>query len=180
MIELLFALRKYCLDALKDLSLESKDRGDLPSVKGFIGEIPGETELPRASDFPLLIFRLTNFEDPESATTSVLTVRIIVGTYCSEESNDDKCSPGYHDLLNMLQRLRQSLLKDCDMGGRWRRVGKLEGGPFEYQAYPYWFGDIILQYDERQLTEEFSVEEEIDIYGTGYGNDNTENWQYPK
>lgn len=180
MIELLFALREFCLDAVKDLSLESKDRGELPPVRGYIGDIPGTEDMPPASDFPLLIFRLINFEDPESGSTSVLTVRIIAGVYCSTENNDDKCSPGYHDLLNMLQRLRQSLLKDCDMGGRWRRVGKLEGGPFEYQAYPYCFGDIILQYDERQHTEEFSVEEEIDIYGTGYGNDNTENWQYPK
>lgn len=180
MIELLFALREFCLDAVKDLSLESKDRGELPAVRGYIGDIPGAEDMPPASDFPLLIFRLINFEDPESSSTSVLTVRIIAGVYCSTESSDDICSPAYHDLLNILQRLRHALLKDGDMGDRWRRVGKVEGGPFDYQAYPYFFGDIIVQYDERQIQEEFSQEEEIRINGTAYGNDDTENWQYPQ
>ncbi len=179
MIELLFALREYCLGAVRDLSLESKDRGELPAIKGYIGEIPGGLETPRASDFPLLIFRLSGFEDPEDKPLSVLTARIIVGVYCQEESNDDKCSPGYHDLLNIMQRLRQALQRQKQMGGRWRRVGKIDGGPFDYQRYPYWFGDLIVQYDERQTTEELSVEEEIDTYGSAYGNDQTDSWRYP-
>lgn len=56
MIELLLALREYSLTALNELSLHSKNRGELPPFKGFIGMIPGEEEKPRASDFPLLIF----------------------------------------------------------------------------------------------------------------------------
>lgn len=179
MLELLFEIRKFCLETLKELSLESKDRGDLPEVKCFIGEIPGETELPRASDFPLIIIRLVSFEDPEAGNTSTLTLRILVGAYCDEESNDDMISPGYHDMLNMLQRLRQALLRTPQIGERWRRVGELEGGPFDYQAYPYWFGDIVVQYDERKITEELCVEKEIDTYGTAYGSDETSDWQYP-
>lgn len=178
MIEFLFALRAFCAEALANINLQSLDRGELPEVKLFIGEIPGELETPRASDFPLVILRLAGFEDPAAGTMSTLTLRILVGTYCEEESNDDRVSPGYHDMLNMLQRLRQALLKTPHIG-RWRRTGKLEGGPFETQAYPYWFGDIIARYDERQTTEEFCAEEEINIYGSGYGNDDTRDWRYP-
>lgn len=179
MIELLLALREYSLTALDELSLFSKNRGDLPPFKGFIGMIPGEEEKPRASDFPLLIFRLNNFEDPEGGTDSTFTVRILVGVYNPEESNNDKCSPGYHDLCNALTRLRQALLKRGYIGNRWRRTGKLEGGPFDIQPYPYFFGDIVATYAERQTTEELSVEEEIDTYGSAYGNDQTDSWRYP-
>ena len=181
MIELLFELRSFCLVALKDLSLSSKScgRGDLPAFKGFIGEIPGDGKKPDSSEFPLLIFRLIDFDDPDATSSSTLTLRIIVGVYNEEESNNDKCSPGYHDLLNTLERLRHALLKTRRIGGRWARVNKLQGGPFDIQAYPYWFGDIVIQYGERQITEEFSIEEEIDTYGSAYGNDKTSNWRYP-
>ena len=179
MLELLTALSEFCQDKLSQLSLQSKDRGALPSFKAFIGDVPCEGERPRASDFPLLLFRLTSFEDPPDDTRSALTVRILVGAYCSEESNDDVCTPGYHDVLNAIKRLRQALLKTRTIGGRWRLRGKIEGGPFEQQAYPYYFGDLIVQYEERQTTEEFTTEEEIDNYGSAYGNDNTKDWRYP-
>ena len=178
MIELLFALREFCLDAVKELGLKSKDRGDLPAIKGFIGDTPGESELPPASDFPVLIFRLVSFND-SGGERALLTVRILAGVYNPDDNSDDICSPGYHDLLNILKRLRQALLKQCNINGRWRRVGEVEGGPFEYQAYPYCFGDIIVQYQEIQTQEEFDVEEAINTYGTAYGNDNTGDWVSP-
>lgn len=179
MIELLFELRSFCINALKDLSLSSKSRGDLPAFRGFIGEIPGDGKKPDSSEFPLLIFRLIDFDDSTDSPNSTLTLRIIAGIYNEEESNSDKCSPGYHDLLNVLERLRHELLKTRRIGGRWARVNKLQGGPFDIQAYPYWFGDIVVQYDERQTTEEFSIEEEINTYGSAYGNNETGNWRYP-
>lgn len=176
MIDFLFELRRYCLDAVKDLSLESKDRGDLPAVKGYIGDIPGEMTAPPASDFPLLIFRLTGFEDPPNGV-STLTARIIAGVYNPEDKNGEESSAGYHDLLNILRRLRQALLKLSTLGRRWRRTGPLEGGPFDTQMYPYFFGDIVVQFDERQTSEEFTPKEELDIYGTAYGNDQTNHWR---
>ena len=178
MLELLTELSKYCQDALSGLSLQSKDRGELPSFKSFIGEIPGENEKPRASDFPLLLFRLMSFEDPLNESQSTLYIRIFVGVYCIEESNNDTISPGYHDLLNVLKRLRSALLRVRSIGGR-RLTGKISGGPFEIQAYPYYFGDILVQYEERQNTEEFTEEEEIDNYGSAYGNSETKNWRHP-
>ncbi|NCU30034.1 hypothetical protein EOM60_05555 [Candidatus Saccharibacteria bacterium] len=179
MLELLTELSKYCQDALSELSLQSKDRGELPSFKSFIGEIPGENEKPRASDFPLLLFRLVSFEDPLNALQSTLYVRIFVGVYCIEESNGDTVSPGYHNLLNTLKRLRQALLKKRTIGKRWRLREKVSGGPFEIQSYPYYFGDLLVQFEERQNTEEFTVEEEIDNYGSAYGNDQSKDWRYP-
>ena len=178
MLELLTELSKYCQDALSELSLQSKDRGKLPSFKSFIGEIPGENEKPRASDFPLLLFRLMSFEDPLNESQSTLYIRIFVGVYCIEESNNDTISPGYYDLLNALKRLRSALLRVRSIGGR-RLTGKISGGPFEIQAYPYYFGDILVQYEERQNTEEFTEEEEIDNYGSAYGNSETKNWRHP-
>jgi len=178
MLELLTELSKYCQDALSELSLQSKDRGELPSFKSFIGEIPGENEKPRASDFPLLLFRLMSFEDPLNESHSTLYIRIFVGVYCIEESNNDTISPGYHDLLNVLKRLRSALLRVRSIGGM-RLTGKISGGPFEIQAYPYYFGDILVQYEERQNTEEFTEEEEIDNYGSAYGNSETKDWRYP-
>jgi len=178
MLELLTELSKYCQDALSELSLQSKDRGKLPSFKSFIGEIPGENERPRASDFPLLLFRLMSFEDPLNESQSTLYIRIFVGVYCIEESNNDTISPGYYDLLNVLKRLRSALLRVRSIGGR-RLTGKISGGPFEIQAYPYYFGDILVQYEERQNTEEFTEEEEIDNYGSAYGNNKTKNWRHP-
>ncbi len=179
MLELLTELSKYCPAALSEISLESKNRGKLPPFKSFIGEIPGENEKPRASDFPLLLFRLVSFEDPLNNPRSTLYIRIFVGVYCIEESNDDSVSPGYHDLLNVLKRLRSALLRVRSIGGRWRLTGKISGGPFETQAYPYYFGDLLVQYEERQNTEEFTVEEEIDNYGSAYGNDQSKDWRYP-
>lgn len=179
MLELLTELSKYCPAALSELSLASKDRGSLPPFKSFIGEIPGENEKPRASDFPLLLFRLVSFEDPLNGYNSTLFIRVFVGVYCIEESSDDPVSPGYHDLLNVLKRLRQALLKKRLIGGRWRLAGKISGGPFETQAYPYYFGDLLVQYEERQNTEEFTEEEEIDNYGSAYGNGETKDWRYP-
>lgn len=180
MIGLLFALRRYCLDALNEISLSSKDRGDLPEVKGFIGEIPGVTDTVPASVFPLLLLRLDDFEDPQAEDgESTLTVHILAGVYNKEESSGDKCSPGYHDLLNLLHRLRLALLRSGRIGDKWRRAGKMEGGPFEMQKYPYYFGDIVVRYSEHRITEEFSAEEEIDIYGSAYGNEGTDDWKYP-
>ena len=178
MLELLTELSKYCQDALSGLSLQSKDRGELPSFKSFIGEIPGENEKPRASDFPLLLFRLMSFEDPLNESQSTLYIRIFVGVYCIEESNNDTISPGYHDLLNVLKRLRSALLRVRSIGGR-RLTGKISGGPFEIQAYPYYFGDLLVQYEERQNREVLTEEEEIDNYGSAYGNSETKNWRHP-
>ncbi|MEG1913374.1 MAG: hypothetical protein RR091_12910, partial [Cloacibacillus sp.] len=72
----------------------------------------------------------------------------------------------------------QQLLIHPTIGGRWRRTGALSGGPFDERLYPYWFGDIVVQYDERQNTEELTAEEEIDTYGSAYGNDETKDWSY--
>lgn len=179
MLELLTELSKYCQGALSELSLKSKDRGSLPLFKVFIGEIPGENEKPRASDFPLLLFRLVSFEDPLNDFNSTLYIRIFIGVYCIEESSKDPVNPGYHDLLNVLKRLRSALLRVRSIGGRWRLTGKVSGGPFEIQAYPYYFGDMLVQYEERQNTEEFTEEEEIDNYGSAYGNSETKNWRHP-
>lgn len=178
MLELLKELSIYCQSALSELSLQSKDRGDLPSFKSFIGEIPGENEKPRASDFPLMLFRLMSFEDPLNESNSTLYIRIFVGVYCIEENNDDPVSPGYHDLLNVLKRLRSALLRVRSIGG-WRLTGKISGGPFEIQAYPYYFGDLLVQYEERQNREVLTEEEEIDNYGSAYGNSETKNWRHP-
>lgn len=176
MVKLLYDLREFVRDTLAELSLESKDRGGLPPVRVYIGELPGDAGAPPASDFPLALIRLASFEDGTGDLSSV-TVRIIVGTYAPEDDTGEPCSPGYHDVLNMLERLRQAFLRMSTFKRAWRREGKVEGGPFDYQEYPYFFGDILVTFNKRAVTEELEPGKEIDVFGTAYGNERTRNWE---
>lgn len=180
MMGLLMALGKRAQYALRDLSLESwSGENALPAFRLYIGALPGLREDPRREDFPMLLLRLLDFSDGISGEKaderrSVATVRILCGVW-----SEDDGSGGYHDLLNALSRMRLNFLAHPLLESKWRLTGKLEGNAFEDQAFPYWFGDLITRWELRHPVEEFETEEEIDTYGSAYGNDQTRNWRHP-
>lgn len=180
MMDLLTALGRRAQHALRDLSLESRSGSKiLPDFRLFIGALPGLREDPRADDFPMLLLRLLDFSDgisgeKDDERRSAATVRILCGVW-----SEDDGSGGYHDLLNALARLRLNFLARPMLENRWRLTGKLEGNAFEDQAFPFWFGDLITRWELRRPVEEFEAEEEIDIYGSAYGNDQTRDWRHP-
>ncbi len=180
MMDLLAAVGRAAQGALKELSLESRGGESLPAFRVHIGALPGLREEPRREDFPLLLLRLLDFGDSvgkgksTETESSTATVRILCGVW-----SEDDGSGGYHDVLNALARMRLHFLAHPLLEKKWRLTGKLEGSVFEEQAFPYWFGDLVTRWELRKPVEEFDVEEEIETYGSAYGNDQTRNWRHP-
>lgn len=139
---LLEALRDYIEEKTKDLILPlrvktgatEKERPpkvymmNLPSKEDEIQQIPY-----------ILIKYLTGKDEqqPGEATESEARVRIIVATY-----NEDG-QEGALALLNVISRIRLSLLKEREVGGQFRLIMPVESIVYPENTSPYYLGEIM-------------------------------------
>ncbi|MFH5187112.1 hypothetical protein ACHHV8_33520 [Paenibacillus sp. TAB 01] len=83
------------------------------------------------SDFPYIIVRILDGQDQDE---SIVRIKLLFGIF----SRDDN---GFVDVLNLMEKVRQSLLKDRVVDNRYRLELPYKWKLFEDQPYPEWIGE---------------------------------------
>lgn len=120
-------------------------------VEVFAGYPPiPETAKERASRIYALV---TDFSDAEEKTYSTATVEIGFSIYDEDEGE------GWRSLYNLMEHVRQALLRNRCLAGRMVLVLPLKGAISDNQPFPQWEGKITATYQVGQ-----PVREEVNIW----------------
>lgn len=151
MYDFLTALGNFSKEKLDGISLDDrKGESRFPEFNLFIGQIYGHAMEPRKEEFPFILVRLLEATDEDigdCSEYSLAQVRIVVGVW-----NDGLEAQGYHDLLNCLTRLANELFDNPILEKKYEFTGKMTVATFEDNAQPFWFGDIVCQWQIRRKT----------------------------
>ncbi len=100
--------------------------------------------------YPLIIVSIQKVEDGETAQMdgSFATVSLTFGVYGED-------GEAWMDLLNIMEHVRQWLLKKRTVGKKFRLQLPTKWEAIEAQPYPFWFGYGTLKYSIAQPVEEF-------------------------
>lgn len=152
-VELMNNLADFLREVVKDYST-NQDAGVLP-VAVYAGYPPVRTDYEEKESF---IYALaTEWEDKEDGTFSTCKAEIGFSIY------DDNKTEGCFSLYNIMEHVRQALLKKRTLAGRNRLELPLKSVVSDDQPWPQWQGIITATYTLGQ-----PMEEEVD-YGEIYG-----------
>jgi hypothetical protein len=104
-----------------------------------------------AAEYPLIIVRLLNGDDNEDGSKA--TVQIIVGTYGED-------SQGWREVLNILERIRQSLFKTRTIAKKYRIEYPLKWEVPDEQPRLQWIASMTTNWTIAQPIEEVIYEED--------------------
>lgn len=138
-------LTKVVAAAVSEIVLETP-RGAKRAPRVVPGWMP--TEDPRKDeDFPYVVVRYIGHED-RGEGDSVAKVNIIAGTHAEDPQ-------GWRDLVNVLECVRITLLKNRVVGKKFRMALPLKSNipPYD-QPYPKWVGELQSEWVIPQLIEE--------------------------
>lgn len=152
-VELMNNLADFLCEVVKDYS-SNQEAGTLPVVV-YAGYPPVRTDYEEKESFIYAI--ATEWEDKEDGTFSTCKVEIGFSIY------DDNKTEGCFSLYNIMEHVRQALLKKCTLAGRNRLELPFKSVVSDDFTYPQWQGIITETYTLGQ-----PMEEEID-YGEIYG-----------
>lgn len=140
-------LAKCIRSAVKDYKLQAEGQADKP-VTVYEQHI-SEEDFLSDTYYPLVVVSLQKVEDGESKEMpeSYATVGLTVGCY-----GEDKRA--WQDTLNIMERIRQSVLKKRTIGNRFRLRLPTKWETIEGQPYPFWYGYGTLVYTIAQPVEE--------------------------
>ena len=152
-VELMNNLADFLHEVVKDYST-NQEAGVLP-VAVYAGYPPVRTDYEEKESF---IYALaTEWEDKEDGTFSTCKAEIGFSIY------DDNKTEGCFSLYNIMEHVRQALLKKRTLAGRNRLELPLKSVVSDDQPWPQWQGIITATYTLGQ-----PMEEEVD-YGEIYG-----------
>ena len=154
---LLEALKSYIEEKTKDIMLpvrvktgtDTKERP--PNV--YLMNVPKKED--EIQQIPYILIKYLNGKDDQqsgSNTESEARVRIIIATY-SEDGQE-----GAMALLNVMERLRQNLLKDREIGGQFRLIMPTESLAYPDNTTPYYLGEIMTLWTLP------AIEQEVNLY----------------
>ena len=126
-ISMMLALRDFVKENCTDYSLESKTAGIFVSPEVFIGYLPVKSS---EDQFPSFII-IRPSEGLETDNSSIVKVRIIVGTY-------SKADEGIIDCINIMQRIKDKLMAQGTLDKRYRIEYPYKWVVPDEQPYPYW------------------------------------------
>lgn len=153
-VELMNNLADYIREVVKDYSSQQK-AGDIP-VAVYSGWPPIRMASAEKESF---IYALAlEWEDKEDGAFSTCKAEIGFSIY------DDDKEQGCFSLYNIMEHVRQALLKHRTLNGRNRLELPLKSVVSDDQPYPQWQGAITATYTIGQ-----SIEEEIDYGNEVYG-----------
>lgn len=153
-VELMNNLADYIREVVKDYSSQQK-AGDIP-VAVYSGWPPIRMASAEKESF---IYALAlEWEDKEDGAFSTCKTEIGFSIY------DDDKEQGCFSLYNIMEHVRQALLKHRTLNGRNRLELPLKSVVSDDQPYPQWQGAITATYTIGQ-----PIEEEIDYGNEVYG-----------
>lgn len=152
-VELMNNLADFLRAVVKDYST-NQEAGVLP-VAVYAGYPPVRTDYEEKESFIYVL--ATEWEDKEDGTFSTCKAEIGFSIY------DDNKTEGCFSLYNIMEHVRQALLKKRTLAGRNRLELPLKSVVSDDQPWPQWQGIITATYTLGQ-----PMEEEVD-YGEIYG-----------
>ncbi|MCM3141305.1 hypothetical protein [Brevibacillus sp. MER 51] len=129
---LMRSLKSFLEEVVANVELTSP-KGVLTQPKVFLEALPQKAASSQEEDFPFVIIRAMGGEDQDGKAS--VSINLLVGTH----SKDDD---GFIDVLNIIEDVRQSLLKNRVVGGSFRLDLPLKWKLFDEQPYPGWIGEI--------------------------------------
>lgn len=148
-IELLNSLKEYLKEKTKNLILTARaEKNSLQEAKKppfiFIGDLPQLNE--RTTRVPYILIKLVQGKDELDESTC--NIRIIAVTY---NRNNDEC---YMECLNVIEKIRENLLKDVVVGERFLCRKPLEYLIYEDDIKPYCIGELMTVWEIPQVMRE--------------------------
>lgn len=118
-------------------------------VAVYVQNVPLE-EFENNSFYPLIAVEFLSVED--DVDVSIASVLITVGTFNGENSE------GYIDHLNLLEEVRQYLLKHPIIGKKFSAIIPMYTGLVEKRSEDFMYSNIFLQYKVASPTKSFADE----------------------
>lgn len=143
-VELMNNLADFLQSVVKDYSTQQK-KGCLP-IEVYAGYPPIRTNASEISSFIYVL--VTEFEDKEEPNLSTAKVEIGFSIY------DKDTETGFLSLYNLMEHVRQTLLKQRTVAEKHRIVLPVKGEIAEDQPFPQWQGKITIEYTIGQPSEE--------------------------
>ncbi len=143
-VELMNNLADFLQDVVKDYATQQK-KGCLP-IEVYAGYPPIRTNAAEISSFIYVL--ATEFEDKEEPNLSTAKVEIGFSIY------DKDTETGFLSLYNLMEHVRQAILKQRTVAEKHRIVLPVKGEIAEDQPFPQWQGKITTEYTIGQPSEE--------------------------
>ena len=141
-VEVMDELAAYIRDVVSDYSSEQKE-GTVP-VEVYAGFPPVRGNPKEQASFIYAL--VTDFEDGEDG--SIAKAEIGFSIY------DEDKTDGWRSLYNLMEHVRQNLLKHPCLAGRVVLHKPMKGSVSDGPLYPNWEGKIVAEYAIGQPTEE--------------------------
>lgn len=142
-IDLMKSLKRFLEQVIQHYSLETNVKTiKEPQVIEMFLPPKKYNEIP---DYPFIIIRIIDGEDTE--TDATVKVKLLFGTYSEDRD-------GYADVLNMMERVRQELLKQRILDKKYRMELPYTWKVFEEQPYPEWIGEATTTWVVSRVQEE--------------------------
>ncbi|MBQ4358965.1 MAG: hypothetical protein II767_01780 [Proteobacteria bacterium] len=152
-VNLLFALKAEVEDAVKDYKMAAENQDD-KKVTVYAQHIPDD-DFEDDTFYPLVLVSVQSGEDNQNAANiaelSTVTVGLTFGVFGEDRD-------AWMDLLNLMECVRQHLLKRRTINNKHRLVLPTKWETIEVQPYPFWFGYGTLKYTVAQPQEESDIE----------------------
>lgn len=146
-MDFLKALKKYIeCEVCSKVKLQADNSAEYVNPPCYIMHLPNENFNPKGFTVPFVAIELDNAEDAVEDNT--LDIRITVATYGGGYYLDEEESRteipdgnGYIDLINTIEILKQSLLKNPTTDGSGTISKPMNYGTYDVDApFPYWYG----------------------------------------
>ena len=150
-VRLIDSLADIIRDAVKDYTLAIEGQQE-KQITVYTQHIPDEN-FNNDQYYPLIIVSAQQIDDNEDGgkmNDSTVKVGVTFGVYGADEN-------AWRDLMNIMESVRQAVLKNRTVNRRHRLILPLKWETIEAQPYPFWFGYGTLKYTIAQPVEE-SVE----------------------
>lgn len=156
-IFLLDSLKEYVIDVTRNLQQETKakrnDEKTIESIQVFIGNPPVKDGVG-TKYIPYIILRLLHGADEQiegSNEKSTVKVRMIIAT------RGDNCEESYKAAINVIDRLRISLLKDRVIDRKYTLKMPVEYVVYEDDTGPFTIGEIITTWEIPSIRQEVNA-----------------------
>ncbi|WGV57791.1 hypothetical protein QIH01_20180 [Brevibacillus brevis] len=141
---LMRSLQTFLEQVVANVELTSpKSASARPQV--FLEALPQRKADSQEEDYPFIIVRAAGGED--QADGSTFSITLLVGTH-------SKSDDGFIDVLNIIEDVRQALLKKRVVGQSFRMELPFKWKLYDEQPYPGWIGEMNTLWTIPQVKEE--------------------------
>lgn len=129
--------------------LLSNAKNEKASINVYPQYLPSKKSQNDESHFPYILVRVIDGEDSTDELPSICRVVFIIGIY-----DKDSNYQGYKDIMNIIEKIRQHLLKKRVFNNKYTLEGPVKWAVNEEDIYPLFFGGIETNWNIGQISME--------------------------